>query len=163
MAGISWRSWSIYIWPEDERAGCNYHGCVAKEMFHHDSRDLASWHIAKPRLAEPPFKVEVKCLKRDKYELGKISSFVVAIPLYVCCWWVLPTEYWMECLLDRRYSGMGILLAIRWRHTHIASPHVCTTFYVVGFWLLATWGSVDFYRQPWCCYSLRSQWSKSVS
>ena len=49
----------------------------------------------------------------------------------------------------RGYSGLGILFENPLKsHTHCL-PRVCTTLVVVGFGLLATWGSVGFYRQPW--------------
>ena len=122
MASISWRPWSIFIWPEDkphELAGCNYYGCVVKEMVYRASKNFALWHIARPSLADTRFSVKVNGLNvmntsSVKYHLSWLQS-----PFASSAGDLLPIIYWMKYILDRRYSGMGILLAIRWRrHTH---------------------------------------------
>ena len=104
--------------------------------------------LARPSLAETQFWVEVKRLKCVKYELGKISSSVDTPPLCDLIEILSPGPS-EGVQTTRRYRVWESILAICWSHTRTASPHVCTTFYVVGFWLLATWGSVGSYQQPW--------------
>ena len=89
--------------------------------------------LAKPNLAEIQFRVEVRRLKCVKYELDKISSSVDTLPLCDLKEIMSPGPS-MGVHTTRRYSGLGILFDNPLKsHTHNTSPHVCTTFEVVGF------------------------------
>ena len=153
------------MWPENvlhELAGCNYHGFLAKEIFRHDSRGFASWYAAKPSLAETQFEVEVKHLKCVMYELGKISSSVVAASLcgHDRGFWNPWTIGWSWVLTIRIYRVWEIFSAIRWSHVNIASPHVCTillTWLPSDYWQSEYLGLCRFLPATLVCYSLRSQ------
>ena len=88
--------------------------------------------LVKTTLAETQFRVEVRRLKCVKYELDKISSSVDTLPLRNLKEILSPGPS-EGVHTTRRYSGLGILFENPLSHTHIASPHVCTTFNVAAF------------------------------
>ena len=105
--------------------------------------------LVKPSLAETQFWVKVKRLKCVKYELDKISSSVDTLPFRWPDKDHVFLAYWIECTPLEGIPVWESFSRIRWSHTRTASPRVWTTLVVVCFWLLATWGSVGFYRQLW--------------